>query len=126
MNVSHLGRLVGAGLLALGLSAVVQDAAARTFADASSWNCFVTCDESDADDVRGPSAIHAWKWDGTEPSGTRPQRMVTRESDTEVGDVVVVDATPPIAAPVPEPQTWALMAAGLIAVLFMGRRKRRD
>jgi hypothetical protein len=31
-----------------------------------------------------------------------------------------------ITAAVPEPQTWALMLAGLAVMLFMGRRKKRD
>jgi hypothetical protein len=31
-----------------------------------------------------------------------------------------------VAAPVPEPAGWALMAGGLASLLWMGRRKRRE
>jgi hypothetical protein len=41
-------------------------------------------------------------------------------------DGTLIGAGTSIAAAVPEPQTWALMLAGLAAMLFMGRRKKRD
>jgi hypothetical protein len=67
MNVSNFGRLIGAGLLALGLHAFAPSVAAQTLA------------------------------------------MLTQPTASIVG-------------PAPEPQTWALMIAGLAALWFVRRR----
>jgi hypothetical protein len=42
------------------------------------------------------------------------------------GAVTGANISTNITAAVPEPQTWALMLAGLAAIVFMGRRKKRD
>lgn len=42
------------------------------------------------------------------------------------GALLAANSNRDIAAPVPEPQTWALMIAGLAAVLFMRSRKKAD
>ena len=46
-------------------------------------------------------------------------RILTRSPVNEV-------AVPTPVAPIPEPSTYALMAAGLVAVLFIARRRRSD
>ena len=55
MNISNLGRLIGAGLLALGLHAFAPSASAQTFASGlpADWTCFGNCDTSVADGVVG-------------------------------------------------------------------------
>lgn len=55
MNISNLGRLIGAGLLALGLHAFAPSATAQTFSGGlpADWVCFGNCDTTGADGVVG-------------------------------------------------------------------------
>jgi len=55
MNISNLGRLIGAGLLALGLHAISPSAAAQSFASGlpAGWSCFGHCGTTGADGVVG-------------------------------------------------------------------------
>lgn len=55
MNISNLGRLIGAGLLALGLHAFAPSASAQTFpaGPPADGTCFGHCDTPGADGVVG-------------------------------------------------------------------------
>lgn len=55
MNISNFGRLIGAGLLALGLHALAPSASAQAFSSGlpAGWTCFSNCDTTGADDVIG-------------------------------------------------------------------------
>jgi hypothetical protein len=55
MNISNLGRLIGAGLLALGLHAFAPSATAQAFSGGlpADWVCFGHCDTIGADGVVG-------------------------------------------------------------------------
>jgi hypothetical protein len=55
MNISNFGRLIGAGLLALGLHAFAPSAAAQTSSSGlpAGWRCFGQGDSAAADAATG-------------------------------------------------------------------------
>lgn len=133
MNITNLGRLVGAGLLALSLSTLAPHAAAHTFSHgaASGWSCFVDCDADDADDAR-ELALGLDAGSGRDPTWERVARSFFPGGSGHAGSKGTTfegrafTPTPTVTAAVPEPQTWALLLAGLAAVIFIGARKRRN
>ncbi len=58
-----------------------------------------------------------------EPSGPRQSAKIVSVDTDRPASVGIDQAT--IAAPVPEPQTWALMAVGLLTLLRVAARRRR-
>ena len=79
------------------------------------------------------SAVHSWGWQFCGGRITSPSCDFRTGNDTSYGDISGSTAVfshtawinSVIAAPVPEPETYALMLAGLAVVAGMARRRRR-